>query len=44
MIKKIVLLTLITFLPLSISNAEIIEKIDIKGNQRISDETIKIYG
>ena len=28
----------------SISNAEIIKKIEIKGNERISDETIKVYG
>jgi outer membrane protein insertion porin family len=28
----------------SISNAEIVKKIEISGNKRISDETIKVYG
>ena len=28
----------------SLSNAEIVNKIDISGNKRISDETIKVYG
>ena len=28
----------------SISNAEVVKKIEISGNKRISDETIKVYG
>ena len=38
-IKILFLLTLIGNL-----NAEIIRSIDIKGNSRVSDETVKIYG
>ena len=26
------------------SNAEVVKKIEISGNQRVSDATIKIYG
>ena len=29
---------------LSFSNAEIVRKIEISGNSRISDETVKVYG
>ena len=38
--------TFITLLSLICFNlsAEIVQKIEIKGNKRISDETIKVYG
>ena len=43
MFKKIFII--ITFLLFnSISNAEVVNKIQIDGNKRISDETIKVYG
>ena len=29
---------------LSFSNAEIVRKIEISGNSRLSDETVKVYG
>ncbi len=32
------------FISISFANAEIIKDVQIKGNKRISDETIKIYG
>ena len=41
MFKKILLFLLILFTSLK---AEVIESIDVVGNNRISDETIKIYG
>ena len=28
----------------NISNAEVVNKIEINGNKRVSDETVKIYG
>ena len=37
----IILLQFIYFLPI---NAEVIKKIDISGNSRVNEETIKIYG
>ena len=43
MFKKIFII--ITFLLFnSISNAEVVNKIQIDGNKRTSDETIKVYG
>ncbi len=43
MTKKAFLTIIILFLS-SISNAEIIKKIQIEGNNRVSEETIKVYG
>ena len=43
MFKKIIIILFL--IPLfSISNAEIVKKIVIEGNKRVSEETIKIYG
>ena len=42
--NKILIITLILNFFFSILNAEIIKKIEINGNKRISDETIKVYG
>ena len=42
--KKIFTIILFQLLLISSSNAEIIKKIDISGNNRVSDETVKIYG
>ena len=41
---KYLLFLLISFFSFSILNAEMVNKIEIKGNKRISDETVKIYG
>ena len=38
------LIILVTFLYTSILKAEVVSKIEIAGNSRVSDETIKIYG
>ena len=37
-------IAIILLIPFSNVNGEVIEKIDINGNNRISDETIKVYG
>ncbi len=42
--KKISLIILLFTFFITALNAEIVSKIEINGNQRISDETIKIYG
>ena len=42
--KKFAYILLILFLLPNISKAEIVNKINILGNKRISDETIKVYG
>ena len=42
MIRIILILT--TFLFISQANAEMINKLIIEGNKRVSDETIKVYG
>ena len=42
--NKILIITLILNFFFSILNAEIVKKIEINGNKRISDETIKVYG
>ena len=42
--NKILIISLILNFFFSILNAEIIKKIEINGNKRISDETIKVYG
>ena len=44
MFKKICLIILFLFLSVSSLSAEIIKKIIIEGNKRISEETIKVYG
>ena len=44
MFKKICLIILFLFVSVSSLSAEIIKKIIIEGNKRISEETIKIYG
>ena len=41
---RLIILFIIIFLKFSISQAEIVKKIIIEGNNRVSDETIKIYG
>ncbi len=41
---KIILVTLISIFISSFSRAEIVKKIEIIGNKRISSETVKIYG
>ena len=41
---KFIFTVLLTIISFSNLNAEIIKKIDISGNVRVSDETIKIYG
>ena len=42
--KKYILTTILFISLLSNLNSEIVEKILIKGNDRISEETIKVYG
>ena len=44
MIRLINFAFIIIFLNISISSAEIIKKIEITGNNRFSEETIKVYG
>ena len=44
MFKKICLIILFLFVSVSSLSAEIIKKIIIEGNKRISEETIKVYG
>ena len=46
MIKNLISFFVFIYLSffLSFSNAEIIRKIEISGNSRISDETVKVYG
>ena len=41
---RYILLILISFFSFSFLNAEMVNKIEINGNSRISKETIKIYG
>ena len=41
---KYLLLILISLFSFSLLNAEMVNKIEIKGNNRVSDETVKIYG
>ena len=41
----ILLLGLVSLIFLAnVSNAEIVNKIEINGNKRVSDETVKVYG
>ena len=42
--NRILIITLILNFFFSFLNAEIVKKIEINGNKRISDETIKVYG
>jgi len=41
---KFIFITIISIISLSNLNAEIVKKVEINGNNRISDETIKVYG
>ena len=41
---KNIIFTSIIFLFFSIAKREIVEKIEINGNKRVSEETIKLYG
>ena len=41
---KNLILTSIIFLFFSIANGEIVKKIEINGNKRVSEQTIKLYG
>ena len=41
---RLIILFITIFFKFSISQAEIVKKIIIEGNNRVSDETIKIYG
>ena len=43
-IQKIFIALLILQLSTIYVRAEIVNKIDIKGNSRVSDETVKVYG
>ena len=42
--NKLLLTFLISFFYFSIATSEVMKKVNIKGNNRISDETIKVYG
>ena len=42
--RKITLILVLTFLVTSFSRAEIVQKVTISGNKRVSEETVKIYG
>ena len=42
--KKIIIIILLQLLFVSTSYAEVVKKIVISGNNRVSDETVKIYG
>ena len=42
--NRILIITLILNFFFSFLNAEIVKKIEINGNKRIRDETIKVYG
>ncbi len=42
--RKIILILVLTFLATSFSKAEVVQKVTISGNKRVSDETVKIYG
>ncbi len=43
-IKKVLIFILVFQFNLLASKAEIVNKIDITGNSRVSDETVKVYG
>ena len=43
MFKKIFFITIV-FFNFTLLRAEIIKNIEVLGNQRVSDETIKVYG
>ncbi len=43
MLKKITYI-LILFFHLTYLNAEVVKEIQISGNQRVSEETVKVYG
>ena len=44
MFKKIIIFSILYFSSTFLLNAEIVNKVIVKGNQKVSDETIKIYG
>ena len=41
---RVLLLTSIIFLTSAVLKAEVIDKLVINGNKRVSSETIKVYG
>ena len=43
MMRFLTKISLLVFFLISYANAEILKKIEINGNKRISDETIKIF-
>ena len=43
MLKKITFISILFFY-LTYLNAEVVKEIQISGNQRVSDETVKVYG
>ena len=43
-ILKLITFILLTIFYVSTVNAEIVKRIEISGNKRVSEETIKIYG
>ena len=42
--KKFLIILYLYFYLTNILSAEIIKKIEISGNDRVSDETVKVYG
>ena len=44
MFKKIIIFSILYFSSTFFLNAEVINKVIVNGNQKVSDETIKIYG
>ena len=42
--NKLILIFFIIIFSFKTLNAEVLKKIEIKGNERISKETIKVYG
>ena len=41
---RLVIIFFLIFIKFSVSQAEIVKQIIIEGNNRVTDETIKIYG
>ena len=42
--NRILIFITIFFLNFFMLNAEVVNKVEINGNKRVSDETIKVYG
>ena len=42
--RKLLLILALTLITTSFSRAEVVEKVTISGNKRVSNETVKIYG